>query len=305
MTQIRGASHVTKPVRFGLNADPNTGGQAMAERITAIADRSGLDLVGMQDHPYNEGFLDTFAMLTWLASRTSAVHLFPNVANLPLRPPVMLAKQAATIDVLSGGRLELGLGAGGFWDGITGMGGPHRAPRTAREALSEAIDIIRAFWAGDRFGFRGPHYQAPAVQPGPPPAHDIGIWLGVRGPQAVRLAGAKADGWSVSSPFVPPDQLPELNAILTKGAEETGRDPAALTRLYNVMGTITDQDSDDFNGPVARWVDTLTGLHLDTGMNAFVFWPSRDRERQSQVWAEEVVPAVREELAGSGAPASA
>jgi alkanesulfonate monooxygenase SsuD/methylene tetrahydromethanopterin reductase-like flavin-dependent oxidoreductase (luciferase family) len=287
---------MTQPVRFGLNADPNIGGVAIAERITAVADSHGLELVGMQDHPYNDGFLDTFTLLTWLASKTAGVHFVTNVANLPLRPPVMLAKQAATIDVLSGGRFELGLGAGAFWDGIAGMGGPHRAPRTALESLSEAIDILRAFWAGEPFGFRGEHYQAPSVRPAPKPAHDIRIWLGVRGPRAVRLAGAKADGLMVSSPMVTPDLLPELNEILTEGAEESGRDPAAITRLYNVMGLITSENRDDFHGPVGRWVDTLTGLHLESGMNAFVYWPSGDRERQSRIFAAEVVPAVRSAL---------
>ena len=287
---------MTQPVRFGLNADPNTGGVAIAERITAIADSHGLELVGMQDHPYNDGFLDTFTLLTWLASKTASVHFVTNVANLPLRPPVMLAKQAATIDVLSGGRFELGLGAGAFWDGIAGMGGPHRAPRTALESLSEAIDILRAFWAGEPFGFRGEHYQAPSVRPAPKPAHDMGIWLGVRGPRAVRLAGAKADGLMVSSPMVTPDLLPELNEILTEGAEEAGRDPAAITRLYNVMGLITSENKDDFHGPLDRWVDTLTSLHTESGMNAFVYWPSGDRERQSRIFAAEVVPAVRSAL---------
>lgn len=287
---------MTQRVRFGLNADPNIGGVAIAERITTIADSHGLELVGMQDHPYNDGFLDTFTLLTWLASKTASVHFVTNVANLPLRPPVMLAKQAATMDVLSGGRFELGLGAGAFWAGIAGMGGPHRAPRTALESLSEAIDILRSFWAGEPFGFRGEHYQAPSVRPAPKPAHDMKIWLGVRGPRAVRLAGAKADGLMVSSPMVTPDLLPELTEILTAGAEENGRDPAAITRLYNVMGLITSENRDDFHGPVDRWVDTLTGLHLESGMNAFVYWPSGDRERQSRIFAAEVVPAVRSAL---------
>ncbi len=132
---------MTQPVKFGLNVDPNTGGLPIAERITAIADASGLDLVGIQDHPYNDGFTDTLTLITWLAARTRHVHLFPNVANLPLRPPAMLAKQAATIDVLSSGRFELGLGAGAFADGIAGMGGPRRSAGQARDALSEATAI--------------------------------------------------------------------------------------------------------------------------------------------------------------------
>ena len=156
---------MAQPAAFGLNADPNAGGLAIAGRIAAIADSSGLEYVGIQDHPYNPEFLDTLTVITWLAARTSRVHLFPNVANLPLRPPAMLAKQAASIDVLSGGRFELGLGAGAFADGIAGMGGPQRTPGQARAALSEAIDIIRASWAGEPFSFQGTYYQAPDVRP--------------------------------------------------------------------------------------------------------------------------------------------
>jgi alkanesulfonate monooxygenase SsuD/methylene tetrahydromethanopterin reductase-like flavin-dependent oxidoreductase (luciferase family) len=291
-----------QPVKFGLNVDPNAGGLAIAGRIAAIADASGLDYVGVQDHPYNSEFTDTLTMITWLAARTGSVRFFPNVANLPLRPPAMLAKQSATIDLLSGGRFELALGAGAFADGIAGMGGPRRSAGQAREALSEAIDIIRASWAGQPFSYQGTYYQAPSVAPGPRPAHDIRLWLGVIGPRAARLVGAKADGWSVSAPYVPPAALPQLNEIITAAAREAGRDPGQLTRLYNVMGLITPEDRDAFNGPVERWVRTLTTLHTESQMNAFVFWPSGDRERQSAIFAEQVVPAARAALAALAPP---
>jgi alkanesulfonate monooxygenase SsuD/methylene tetrahydromethanopterin reductase-like flavin-dependent oxidoreductase (luciferase family) len=286
------------PVRFGLNVDPNVGGLAIAERMTAIADRNDLDLVGIQDHPYNSGFVDTMSLITALVRSTSRVHLFPNVANLLLRPPAMLAKQAASIDVLSGGRFELGLGAGGFVDHAAGMGGPRRSVAQGRAALSEAIDIIRAMWAGKPFSFTGDHYTTPAVRPGPPPKHDISLWLGVTGPKSVRLVGAKADGWSISAPFAPPSQIDQLNPIIDEAAHEAGRDPDRIVRLYNVMGLIADVETDAFNGPVERWVDTLTRLHVDHRMNAFVYWPAATRERQAHLFAEEVVPAVRKALDG-------
>jgi alkanesulfonate monooxygenase SsuD/methylene tetrahydromethanopterin reductase-like flavin-dependent oxidoreductase (luciferase family) len=289
-----------QPVKFGLNVDPNAGGLAIASRIAAIADASGLDYVGVQDHPHSSAFVDTLTMITWLAATTRTVHFFPNVANLPLRPPAMLAKQSATIDVLSGGRFELGLGAGAFADGISGMGGARRSVGQAREALSEAIDIIRASWAGEPFSYHGTYYQAPNVQPAPRPVHDIGLWLGVIGPRAVQLVGAKADGWSVSAPYVPRARLPQLNQIITAAARSAGRDPGKITRLYNVMGLITAEDRDAFNGPVERWVDTLRSLHTESQMNAFVFWPAGDRERQSRIFAEQVVPAARTVLAEPG-----
>src|SRR5260370_469923 len=128
-------------------------------------------------------------MITWLAGGTSRVTFFPTVANLPLRPPAMLAKQAATIDMLSGGRFELGLGAGAFTEPITGLGGPSRTPAQARMALSEAIDIIRATWAGEPFSYHGTYYEAPDVRPGPRPAHDIGLWLGLWRPPTPRRQG--------------------------------------------------------------------------------------------------------------------
>ena len=285
---------------FGLNIDPNTGGMAIAARIAAIADEAGLDYAGIQDHPYNAGFVDTFSLITWLAARTSRVHFYPNVANLPLRPPAMLAKQAATIDVLSGGRFELGLGAGAFADGIAGMGGPRRSPGQAIGALSEAIDIIRAFWAGEPFSFQGSYYSVPDVHPAPPPAHPVGVWLGVRGPRALALVGEKADGWSVSKFAVPPEQLAGLNGIIDDAALAAGRDPDQITRLYNVDGLITDKDEGPFQGPPQRWVDTLADLYENQQMNAFIYWPSADRERQSRLFAEEVVPLAREVM-GSAA----
>jgi hypothetical protein len=104
------------------------------------------------------------------------------------------------------------------------------------------------------------------------------------------------DADPVSVPYVPPDRLPELNQIITSAARDAGRDPAAITRLYNVMGLITPQDRDAFNGPVERWAETLTTLRTESQVNAFVFWPTGDRERQSRLFAEQVVPAVRESL---------
>ena len=286
-----------RPLRFGYFLVPAAGSPVL--ELAERADSLGLDYIGVQDHPYQPAFLDTWTLLGAIAARTSRIAVFPDVTSLPLRPPAVLAKAAATIDLLSGGRFELGLGAGAFADGIAGMGGPRRTAGQARMALSEGIDIIRATWAGEPFSYRGTYYEAPSVRPGPPPAHDIGLWLGVVGPRAAELVGAKADGWSVSAPYVPPARLPELNEIITGAALKAGRDPGAITRLYNVMGLITNDDRDPFHGPVGRWVDTLTTLHAESQMNVFVFWPSGDRERQSRIFAEQVVPAVRTAVGAS------
>jgi alkanesulfonate monooxygenase SsuD/methylene tetrahydromethanopterin reductase-like flavin-dependent oxidoreductase (luciferase family) len=99
---------------------------AAPERVVALAqasERAGLDLVTFQDHPYQAGFLDTWTLLSYVAAQTERIHVAANVLNLPLRPPAVLARAAASLDLLSGGRVELGLGAGGFWDAIEAMGG--------------------------------------------------------------------------------------------------------------------------------------------------------------------------------------
>src|SRR5207253_5640221 len=115
----------------------------LAYTLAQLADSMQLDFIGIQDHPCNAGFLDTWTLLTALGARTQHVRLLPNVLNLPLRPPAMLAKAAATLDILTNGRVELGLGAGGFWEGIVSYGGVHRTPGEAVSALEEAIALMR------------------------------------------------------------------------------------------------------------------------------------------------------------------
>ena len=128
-------------LEFGISIIPEAASVAQARALVVAADATGVDLVGIQDHPYQRRFLDTLVLIGSLLAVTERIRIFPDVANLPLRPPATLAKQAASLDLLSGGRFELGLGAGGFWDAITAMGGPRRSPGESVEALAEAIQI--------------------------------------------------------------------------------------------------------------------------------------------------------------------
>src|SRR2546423_12568486 len=115
-----------QPVRFGVFVIPEATGRPLQQAL--VADELGVDVIGGQDHPYQRRFFDTWTLLTAIAMRTERLTGFPDVANLPLRPPAMLAKAAATLDILSGGRVELGLGAAGFWDAIKAYCGPARTP---------------------------------------------------------------------------------------------------------------------------------------------------------------------------------
>ncbi|MEA2458480.1 MAG: hypothetical protein QOC95_1452, partial [Thermoleophilaceae bacterium] len=133
-------------LQFGVFITPSAADAGAVVDLAVLADASGLDLVTVQDHPYQTRFLDAWTLLSVIAARTSRVHVALNVLNLPLRPPAVVARAAASLDILSGGRVELGLGAGAFWDGIEAMGGPRRTPGQSVAALEEAIDVIRALW---------------------------------------------------------------------------------------------------------------------------------------------------------------
>ncbi|GAA3669371.1 hypothetical protein GCM10022267_65080 [Lentzea roselyniae] len=261
-------------------------------RLAQTADVLGLELVSIQDHPYNATFLDTWTSLSVIAAATTNVRVFPNVANLPLRPPAMLARAAASLDVITGGRVELGLGAGAFWDAIAAMDGPHRTPAESVEALEEAIAVIRTLWTpGHGIRLQGKHYSLNGARPGPFPAHDVGIWVGAYKPRMLRLVGRLGDGWLPSSPYAPPEQLAGMNAIIDRAAAEAGRSPRDIRRLYNIDDTFT--------------AEQLAGLVLNEGISGFILMVNSDDDVRR--FAEEVAPAVREiveeERRGPKAPA--
>ncbi len=283
-----------RDLSFGYFLVPNAADPLLATAREAEA--RGLDLIGVQDHPYQRRYVDTWVLMSMIAAVTSRVGIFPDVANLPLRPPAVTAKAAAGIDVLSGGRFEHALGAGGFWDAIEAYGGPRRSPRDALAALEEAIAVTRLVWSGQRnLRFNGRHYRLAGAHSGPVPAHPIGIWLGVYGPRALRLTGRLADGWvpSLRGDVTP---LAESSARLDEAAVEAGRDPADLRRVLNVKGQITGGDRGGLlRGPVNQWVDELTDLVVGQGFDTVMFWA--EQPGQLARFAEEVVPAVRAQVA--------
>lgn len=290
-------------LEFGFFLDPSAGDPARTLEIARILDALGYDLIGIQDHPYQPQHFDALALLAVILGQTERIRVFPDVANLPLRPPVMLAKQAATLDRLSGGRVELGLGAGAYPQGVRAMGGPERTPGESVGALREAIGLLRDFWRGESLRHRGEFYQALGTRPGPPPAHEIGIWLGVLGPRALRLTGELADGWVPSMSYVPPARAAASNAVIDAAARAAGRDPAAIRRIYNIGGDVApvveagaSDDDQQIVGPRDHWVRVLTHLAIDHGFSTFVLWgvPTAPRLR---MFIDEIAPAVRERVA--------
>ena len=261
----------------------------VVQQVTA-AEQAGLDLVGVQDHPYQRRFFDTLSLLAFLAARTDRVRLFPAVANLPLRHPAMLAKEAATVDVLSGGRFELGLGAGAFWEGIEAFGGPVRTGPESVDALEEAIAILRACWSGEpSVTFEGEHYRVKGMRFGPPPAHPIGIWLGAYGPRMMRVVGRLADGWFPSLPRLPLDEVPGRVRLIDEAAERAGRDPRSIRKIANLGGQITDGPVTEWmHGPPSHWIEELAALRDEHGFDGFLVGSDVVPR-----FAAEVAPALR------------
>jgi alkanesulfonate monooxygenase SsuD/methylene tetrahydromethanopterin reductase-like flavin-dependent oxidoreductase (luciferase family) len=314
MTNAQRAFDASAP-QVGISIIPDVDSLARSRELVQAADKGGIALVGIQDHPYQRHFFDTWSLIATLLGETKRISFFTDVANLPLRPPAVLAKAAASLDVLSGGRFELGLGAGGLSDVIAAFGGPRRTPGESVEALDEAIDVIRLLWSEERsVSFEGKYYRLDDARPGPRPAHPIAIWIGAFKPRMFRLVGRKADGWLPSLGVLARDELRAGNARIDAAAENAGRDPRSIRRLINVQGVIGEQHApsrselpvgylagEPLAGPPGWWVETIAGF-VDDGFDTIVFWPVDPSPGQVERLIGEVVPQLPNQIPDPGGP---
>jgi alkanesulfonate monooxygenase SsuD/methylene tetrahydromethanopterin reductase-like flavin-dependent oxidoreductase (luciferase family) len=293
---------MARPLRFGISVVPYAADfEAIVEQVRA-AEEGGLDLVGIQDHPYQRRYLDTYSLVADLMARTDRLRFFPDVTSLAMRDAPMIAKAAASMDVMSGGRFELGLGAGNFWDAVEGMGRPKRTNREAFAILEEAIPIIRAALdvGPERRVVRGPgpYVSVPGYPAGPPPAHRVGIWLGVYRPRGLELVGRVADGWIPSAGYVGLEDVERASARIDAAARDAGRDPDGISRLLNFNGSIGDGERGEIplTGPPDHWIETLSRWATDTGIDSFILYPDKGDPDQVRRFAAEVAPGVRERV---------
>lgn len=290
--------HYGHELQFGTFITPANDPPHQAVRLAQLSEATGYDLVTFQDHPYQPRFHDTSTLLTWAAAKTERIHLAANVANLPLRQPAVLARAAASLDLLSGGRFDLGLGAGGFWDAIEAMGGRRLTPGQAVEALSEAIDVIRGVWdQGERARFEvdGAYYRVRGAKRGPAPAHHIPIWIGAYKPRMLRLTGRKGDGWLPSLGYMKPGQFADSNATIDDAAADAGRDPREIRRLVNIGGRFSAGGGGFLDGPAEQWIEQLLPYVVDDGVGTFIL--ASDDPATIQHFAEEVAPGLRAAVA--------
>lgn len=290
-------------LQFGVFLAPRAADIGRLRDNVQAAEAAGFDFLSFQDHPYVPDFLDTFALIGTLIGETSRVRFITDVANLPLRPAQMLAKTSASLDLLSGGRFELGIGAGRAWPQIAGLGGPRRTPREAVAAVSEAIDVLHALWVPGRTATVAGEYYPLAAQTGPAPAHRIGIWLGSVGPKMLGLLGAKADGWfaPLSTPF---EAKPAAQDRIDAAARAAGRDPAGIRRAIQLVGTVTGTPyttgvprSGPGGQPIRTtpdtWARIIAEFAAEQRFDTVNLVPEQETPEQLALFATEVIPLAR------------
>jgi len=263
------------------------------------AESLGFDLFSVADHLHGANPTpEPWTALTWIAAVTERIGVMTNVLGLPYRAPAVTAKMAETLARLSGGRLVLGLGTGGYDHEFSAFGLAERSPGQKVGALSEAVQIIRGLWQEPGFSFEGDYFRVREARIEPRPAGPIPIWLGSYGPRALRITGALADGWIPSLGRLSLDEAAAMRATVRAAAQDAGRDPDEITCAANLMVDFTadgapDQDGSRITGTseaVARRL-ILIGRAGFTFLNV-VLADTGARER----FAAEVMPAVRGEL---------
>jgi len=184
------------------------------------------DSLWLADHFYGmdtptDPFLEAFTTLTWLAARHDDVQLCHHVLGVGYRHPPLLAKMAATLQDLTGGRYILGLGAGWHEEEYAAYGYDYPSGGTRVAQLEEAIQVVRAIWAGSPATFQGEHYRVEGAvclpKPDPPPP----IMVGTNGPKALRVVARHADWWTWDGPWESTYRRPY--ELLRAHCEEIGR----------------------------------------------------------------------------------
>jgi len=285
-------------ITFGLSLYPSVDLLEETKQLAQAADAAGLEYLAIQDHAYNPDFLDVWTLISFLAADTDRISFFPDVADLQLRPPTILAKAAASLSVLTGGRIALGVGGGASAAGIAAMGGTRRNGREMVAFTEEALQIMRRALAGGIVEFRGSQHTIGGYSAGPVPAATVPLWLGSNGPRMLAVTGRSADGWiSPLNTYVTPPAVPARQQLIDEAALSAGRDPAAVRRIFNVVGAIgAGHGGPGLTGDVQSWVDALSDWSVDLGFDTFVFWPTTTPLSQLRVFAAEVVPGVRQRV---------
>lgn len=225
----------------GLGAWNGADAATAAESVKLVtqADRDGLDLFAVADHPYFGAKLDAYALTSFLLGQTERIAGMVTVTNLPSRPAPVLARTITSLSTLSGGRILLGIGAGAIWDMIEKLGVPRLGGGSAVRAMAEAIALIRALsGGGEPVTFDGEFYHVSGLDPAGAPVPRV--LTGSVGPKSLAVTGQLADGWipPMASDWLSP-LYRESRPRIDDAAAAAGRDPAEIATVYNFGGRVT------------------------------------------------------------------
>jgi alkanesulfonate monooxygenase SsuD/methylene tetrahydromethanopterin reductase-like flavin-dependent oxidoreductase (luciferase family) len=260
-----------KPLLLGLNisASAVAGSDAVTDALEA--ERLGFDFVSTNDHPMGSTPThEVWTLLAWVAARTSTIKVAPRVLGVPYRNPAVVAKMAASLQALSGGRLILGIGGGSSDEGIAAVGVGPLSPREKIDRLEDAMRILRGLWSRPAFSYEGTAYSVREATVEPRPSAPMPLWTGTYGDRGLALTGELGDGWIPSLDMAPPERAAVMRERILRSAEESGRSPDALSCIYNLEVRVGAEDPDDsvVSGDPARIVDRLLGF-VELGFTGF------------------------------------
>jgi alkanesulfonate monooxygenase SsuD/methylene tetrahydromethanopterin reductase-like flavin-dependent oxidoreductase (luciferase family) len=291
---------MTHPPRFGLFVRPESPWASTLTRCRT-AEELGFDSVWTGDTMYDpfhpdKGLLDCWTVITAWATTTSRIRIGTLISNIIYRTPALLARQAASVDHISAGRLELGIGGGMFATDHAMNGVPVWSPRERVARLAETIEIVDLLLRGESAPYSGRYYSfseavmavLPVQQPRPP----LTIAAGNRG--SIAVAASFADSWNTFGGLgLTAEQQFEYAArrarILDECCEHVGRDPEAIRRSILVYS------------PLDPWESTqafrrMVGRYVALGFSEFIlYWPRDDQMQILEKVAREVMPALREQ----------
>jgi F420-dependent oxidoreductase-like protein len=230
-------------ILFGVHTGPQNCTLNDLRDVWQLADRSGFHWVSIWDHFYPAMLIpgdaegtcfEAVSIMTALAAATTHVRVGSLVYCMAYRHPAVLAKAMATVDHVSGGRLELGLGAGWSQLEFDAYGIPFLPIKDRLDQLEEGVQIIRSLFTQPTTTFKGKHYTLTDARCDPKPIQkQPRIWIGGMGEKRLlRLVAKYADGWN--TPFIGPEMYAEKNRVLTEWCEREGRPPQAVTRTVNL-----------------------------------------------------------------------
>jgi alkanesulfonate monooxygenase SsuD/methylene tetrahydromethanopterin reductase-like flavin-dependent oxidoreductase (luciferase family) len=282
---------------FGVGVPASAGPGDDPVGFAQEAERLGYDFVSAPDHPCGSNpSYETTTMLTWIAAHTSRIKVASRVLAVPFRRPAMVAKLAASLDLLSGGRFILGLGGGYSDQEISALGAPVLSPAEKVDGLAEAIQVIRGAWTRAGYTQDGRHHTVRDLEMEPKPIRPVPVWLGTFGPRALTVTGRLADGWIPSLGYMPVEEIPAMRRRIDTAAEAAGRRPDQIRGILNVSIRV-DPDAqpqpDAVTGSAKQVVSQLQGL-LGLGFTGFSFIVQGPGQiTNMQQIAEEVLPVLR------------